>query len=184
MNCQKCSKPMSDAAIMGGYKFCDLCTVMEESRRDNEYAYKKRIEKIPQEYREGVTAAKIYAGLGITRETLKEWNMFIIGDRAKIQHAQWSILYDMWSHQSAARLVSFIAWFNEYKGATPAEKWEKTCLIVDYDGLLILNLDTMFGITDQSVLYSIMQIRRDRGKSMCLIYVLNTTDGDVMKAMQ
>lgn len=165
--CSVCKKMLDPAEMSSGRSVCDRCYIIAGREEEQKVIIAKNLDRIPPEYRNQNILARILEKTEI--QYVRKQNLFISGTTHKILRVKWAIMEDIWAHGKNVLPINFISWYNEYK-AGGANKWEMMTGIVDYNGYVVIDCDNLYGVDDQSLLYNIMQIRRERGRYMCILF--------------
>ncbi len=166
--CSKCGNLLSPAEGFNGSDICDLCLVTTRLQEKKRMAMLKNIEDIPPEYR-GKTEAQAIIDVLNKRgggKSIWEINIYATGTRDVMSKMKWSIAEHIWRNAHSARVVNFLSWTHEYS-CLGQDKWEKLSETISFNGYLIIDADTL--LCDQSLLYVIIQGRKDKGRYTCVI---------------
>jgi DNA-directed RNA polymerase subunit RPC12/RpoP len=171
MKCISCGKELSSVEMYGGGNMCDYCRVtaslIEKRRKDMQ----ENISTIPQEYR-NLDSAKIIRSRLKYHEDIWHSNIFVAGTRSDIAKTKFSLVEHVWKNLHSARIVNYLAWMQEY-ASQGQEKWAMLRDLSLFRGYAVIDADNLCGISDQSLLYTIMQSRQDNGHATCLMISTN-----------
>lgn len=179
--CKVCNNILDGAEMYREESICDLCTIKRSRQRDIESTKEEKLSMIPEEYRDCRAAMDaIYKRYNTNIGMFQKSNLYVSGDKHGVTKLGWSVYRELWENGRFARMISMTSWYAKYK-ANASERWDMMVDMADYDGVAILNVDSLYGIDDQSVLYSLLQLREDRGSKTCVLH--NISSGDLLSPM-
>ena len=164
--CTVCGKALDPSELYSGRGVCDLCVIKAGRDDEQKKTIARNLDRIPPEYRNQGILSGIMKKIGSD----KVWrqNLFIGGTPHNVVRLKWAIMENVWENGKSVMYVNFISWYNEYKSGQ-SNKWDMMTGIVDYNGYVIIDCDNLYGIDDQSIIYSILQIRRERERHTCVM---------------
>ncbi len=167
MTCKNCKNTLTAAERYGGNTLCDRCRVQASLLEKKKEAMRDNLDTIPLEYRGTKKAQVVKSNLKYPGD-IWENNTYIAGRRADVTSVKYAIAEHIWKSLHSARIVNFLAWIQEYS-AKGDDKWSMLRDVSVYGGYIIIDADNLCGITDQSVLYTILKNRQDKGLRTCLM---------------
>lgn len=169
--CKICGRGLDPAELIRDEPVCDACVIKINNKSYDKKRYDALLATIPCEYNDenGRWLSKMSSKLAYPLSAFSDGNTYVCGERQLILQLGWAIIKWLWENQSPAKMENYLVWYSRYKNNI-SDRWDMLVEATEFNGVMVMFMDNMYGIDDQSVIYSVLQGRNENRNRTCILH--------------